>query len=229
MSNLRILIVEDEPAVSGFLEQALQESGYAPTVAATSAAATESLAASAPDLVVLDVMLPDEDGFTVLRRIRQESSVPVLMLTARDATDDRVKGLDAGADDYLAKPFKLEELLARVRALLRRGGASATVYRLSDLEIDTATRRVHRGGRLVFLSETEYRLLEVLARAGGEPVSKNEILREVWGNAGRDPNVVEVYVSYLRTKLDRDDLPRLVQTVRGRGYALRESSSLSDA
>lgn len=170
-------------------------------------------------------MLPDEDGFSVLRRIRRDSSVPVLMLTARDATDDRVKGLDAGADDYLAKPFKLEELLARVRALLRRGGASAVVYRIDDLEIDTATRRVHRGGRLVFLSETEYRLLEILARAAGEPVSKGEILREVWGNAGRDPNVVEVYVSYLRNKLDRDDLPRLVQTVRGRGYALRQSGA----
>ncbi len=224
MSNLRVLIVEDEPAVSGFLEEALHESGYAPTVAATSAAALDSFASSAPDLVVLDVMLPDEDGFSVLRRIRKDSSVPVLMLTARDATDDRVKGLDAGADDYLAKPFKLEELLARVRALLRRGGASSTVHRIGDLEIDTATRRVHRGGRLVFLSETEYRLLELLARADGGSVSKADILREVWGNAGRDPNVVEVYVSYLRTKLDRDDLPRLVQTVRSRGYALREGS-----
>lgn len=209
--------------MSGFLEQALQESGYIPTVAATSAAALESFASSAPDLVVLDVMLPDGDGFSVLRNIRKESSVPVLMLTARDATDDRVKGLDAGADDYLAKPFKLEELLARVRALLRRGGPSATVYRVGDLEVDTAARRVHRAGRLVFLSETEYHLLEILARAGGEPVSKGDILREVWGNAGRDPNVVEVYVSYLRTKLDRDDMPRLVQTVRSRGYALRES------
>ena len=224
MSNSRILIVEDEPAVSGFLEEALQESGYVTTVAPTSSAAAAAFAASAPDIVVLDVMLPDEDGFTVLRRIRKESSVPVLMLTARDATDDRVKGLDAGADDYLAKPFKLEELLARVRALLRRGGASATVFRIGDLEIDTATRRVHRGGRLVFLSETEYRLLEILARADGGPVSKADILREVWGNAGRDPNVVEVYVSYLRNKLDRADGPRLVQTVRGKGYALREGS-----
>jgi len=149
----------------------------------------------------------------------------VLMLTARDATDDRVKGLDAGADDYLAKPFRLEEFLARVRALLRRGGLSSTIYRIGDLEVDTATRRVHRAGRLVFLSETEYRLLEILARSNGEPVSKNDILREVWGNAGRDPNVVEVYVSYLRTKLDRDNLPSLVQTVRGRGYALRETTA----
>ena len=224
MGNSRILIVEDEPTVSGFLEEALQESGYVTTVAANAAAAAEAFAASAPDLVVLDVMLPDEDGFTVLRRVRKESSVPVLMLTARDATDDRVKGLDAGADDYLAKPFKLEELLARVRALLRRGGAAATVFRVGDLEIDTATRRVHRGGRLVFLSETEYRLLEILARADGGPVSKNEILREVWGNAGRDPNVVEVYVSYLRSKLDREGSPRIVQTVRSKGYALREGT-----
>lgn len=225
MGNLRILIVEDEPVVAGFLEEALQESGYVPTVAKTAAEAIEAFEASAPDLVVLDVMLPDSDGFSVLRRIRPYSSVPVLMLTARDATDDRVKGLDAGADDYLAKPFRLEEFLARVRALLRRGGPSSTVHRIGDLEVDTATRRVHRAGRLVFLSETEYRLLEILARANGEPVSKGDILREVWGNAGRDPNVVEVYVSYLRTKLDRDDLPRLVQTVRGRGYALRESSA----
>jgi DNA-binding response OmpR family regulator len=224
MGNLRILVVEDEPAVASFLEQALQESGYAPTVAANAASAIEAFEASAPDLVVLDLMLPDADGFSVLRRIRSSSSVPVLMLTARDATDDRVKGLDAGADDYLAKPFRLEEFLARVRALLRRGGPSSTIYRIGDLEVDTATRRVHRAGRLVFLSETEYRLLEILARSNGEPVSKNDILREVWGNAGRDPNVVEVYVSYLRTKLDRDSLPSLVQTVRGRGYALRETS-----
>jgi two-component system response regulator MprA len=227
MGNLRILIVEDEPVVAGFLEEALQESGYVPTVAKTAAEAIEAFEASAPDLVVLDVMLPDGDGFSVLRRIRPDSSVPVLMLTARDATDDRVKGLDAGADDYLAKPFRLEEFLARVRALLRRGGPSSTVHRIADLEVDTGTRRVHRAGRLVFLSETEYRLLEILARATGEPVSKGDILREVWGNAGRDPNVVEVYVSYLRTKLDRDDLPRLVQTVRGRGYALRESSAIA--
>jgi DNA-binding response OmpR family regulator len=225
MGNLRILVVEDEPAVASFLEQALQESGYAPAVAPNAAAAIEAFEASAPDLVVLDLMLPDADGFSVLRRIRSSSSVPVLMLTARDATDDRVKGLDAGADDYLAKPFRLEEFLARVRALLRRGGPSSTIYRIGDLEVDTATRRVHRAGRLVFLSETEYRLLEILARSNGEPVSKNDILREVWGNAGRDPNVVEVYVSYLRTKLDRDSLPSLVQTVRGRGYALRETSA----
>ncbi|RYG20215.1 response regulator transcription factor [bacterium] len=224
---MRILVVEDEPAVAGFLEQALQESGYAPSIAGSASAAIEAFDASAPDLVVLDVMLPDADGFSVLRSIRTKSSVPVLMLTARDATDDRVKGLDAGADDYLAKPFRLEEFLARVRALLRRGGPSSTIYRISDLELDTATRRVHRAGRLVFLSETEYRLLEILARANGEPVSKNDILREVWGNAGRDPNVVEVYVSYLRTKLDRDSLPTLVQTVRGRGYALRETPAVA--
>lgn len=227
MGNLRILVVEDEPAVASFLEQALQESGYAPMVAANAAAALETFDASAPDLVVLDVMLPDADGFSVLRSIRTKSSVPVLMLTARDATDDRVRGLDAGADDYLAKPFRLEEFLARVRALLRRGGPSSTIYRIGDLEVDTATRRVHRAGRLVFLSETEYRLLEILARSNGEPVSKNDILREVWGNAGRDPNVVEVYISYLRTKLDRDNLPSLVQTVRGRGYALRETPAVA--
>jgi two-component system, OmpR family, response regulator MprA len=227
MGNLRILVVEDEPAVASFLEQALQESGYAPMLAANAAAAIETFDASAPDLVVLDVMLPDADGFSVLRGIRTKSSVPVLMLTARDATDDRVKGLDAGADDYLAKPFRLEEFLARVRALLRRGGPSSTIYRIGDLEVDTATRRVHRASRLVFLSETEYRLLEILARSNGEPVSKNDILREVWGNAGRDPNVVEVYISYLRTKLDRDDLPSLVQTVRGRGYALRETPAVA--
>lgn len=225
MGHSRILIVEDEPTVSGFLQQALGESGYGATIAGTASEALTAFAACAPDLVVLDVMLPDGDGFSVLRSIRQESSVPVLMLTARDATDDRVHGLDAGADDYLAKPFRLEEFLARVRALLRRGGPSSVVYRIADLEIDSATRRVHRSGRLVFLSETEYRLLETLARAGGEPVSKNDILREVWGNAGRDPNVVEVYVSYLRTKLDREDGLRLVQTVRGRGYALRDTPS----
>lgn len=225
MSEPRILIVEDEPAVAGFIEQALRESGYAAQVAPDANAANEAFASQAPDLVLLDVMLPDEDGFTVLRRLRSDSSVPVLMLTAREGIDDRVKGLDAGADDYLSKPFRLEELLARVRALLRRGGPSATVYRVGDLEIDTATRRVHRSGRLLFLSDTEYRVLEMLARANGDPVSKGDLLRGVWGNAGRDPNVVEVYVSYLRTKLDRDDLPRLVWTVRGQGYALRTSAA----
>ena len=166
-------------------------------------------------------MLPDIDGFDVLRKIRTQSKVPVLMLTARTGLEDRVTGLDAGADDYLPKPFMLEEFLARVRALLRRSVKDSSRLQYGDLVVDTGTRKVSRGTRPIYLSATEFALLEILLRSAEVPVSKQTILEKVWDDSGyRDPNVVEVYVSYLRHKLERSNMSRLIYTVRGQGYML---------
>lgn len=218
-----ILVVEDEPAVAGFVRQALDEAGYRPRVARTLAEAESKLREEAADAVILDWMLPDGSGLDFVGRVKESGDVPVLMLTARSGMGDRVAGLDAGADDYLVKPFGLEELMARIRALLRRRRSEAAI-RIGDLELNPTTRRVARGGRLLFLSTTEYSLLELLARRHGEPVSKAAILRHVWDDDGRDPNVVEVYVNYLRHKLERGGAPRLLHTIRGRGYALAAES-----
>jgi two-component system response regulator MprA len=173
--------------------------------------------------VIADVGLPDGDGFELLRRLRAESDVPVVMLTARGDLDDRVRGLELGADDYVAKPFHMAELLARVRAHLRRVGkapAAETTLRLADLELDTATRRVTRAGRDVQLTAREFELLELLLRNAGQVLSKERILDRLWGYAF-DDNLVEVYISYLRRKLGE---PMLIQTLRGAGYSLREPS-----
>lgn len=216
---MRILIVEDEPAVASFLEQALSEAGYTIHIAESLEASQVCLASVSYDLITLDLMLPDGSGLEFLRDLRKTQDVPVLVLTARGATEERVMGLDAGADDYLAKPFKLEEFLARVRALLRRKRVDSPI-RVADFELDPTTRRVMRKGRLVFLSTTEYTILELLARNQGEAVSKQAILSKVWDDTDRGPNVVEVYVNYLRNKLERGGLPRLIHTVRGKGYML---------
>jgi len=215
------MLVEDEQAVLDFLSQALHQSGYDTLRFSTGEAALESIKEGEPDLIVLDVMLPDVDGFEVLRRLRTKSKVPVLMLTARNTLNDRVTGLDAGADDYLPKPFMLEEFLARVRALLRRSLKDTSRLQYGDLLVDTASRKVTRGGRAVYLSVTEFSLLELLLRTPETPVSKQTILEKVWDDTGyRDPNVVEVYVSYLRHKLERSGTTRLIHTVRGQGYML---------
>lgn len=202
------------------MEQALQESGYTTTVADNGDEGLRELGSGEYDLAIVDVMLPGMDGFEVLRLARQKKvSTPVLMLTARAELDDRVKGLDLGADDYLAKPFKLAELLARARALMRRGASSYLQY--GDLRMDPALRKVWRGERELFLSATEYTLLELLLRNAERPVPKDEILKVVWGDQEyRDANVVEVYISYLRNKLGRSG-GRLIHTVRKEGYVLR--------
>ena len=215
------MLVEDEQAVLDFLSQALNQSGYDTVRFMTGEPVAAAIQAKEPDIVVLDVMLPDVDGFEVLRRVRTSSKVPVLMLTARTGLNDRVTGLDAGADDYLAKPFMLEEFLARVRALLRRSTKDLSRLQYGDLIVDMTSRKVSRAGKPIFLSVTELSLLELLLRTPEIPVSKQTILEKVWDDTGyRDPNVVEVYVSYLRHKLERSGTSKLIHTVRGKGYML---------
>ena len=220
---MRILLAEDEAQAAAMLAKGLREHAYAVDAVADGAAALHAAAENDYDLVILDVMLPLRDGLSVCRELREAGvATPVLMLTARDAIDDRVRGLDAGADDYLTKPFDFEELLARVRALLRRGPAlRPAVLGVSDLALDTRTRRVTRGGRSVALTAKEYALLEYLARRRGEVVTRAEIAEHVW-DAGFDPfsNRIEVYVQRLRRKVDDGHRP-LIQTRRGEGYTLR--------
>ncbi|WP_031518344.1 response regulator transcription factor [Streptomyces sp. NRRL F-5123] len=221
---MRLLVVDDDDAVRRSLAHALTRDGYEVTVAVDGAAALASLAAGRQDAVVLDILMPEPNGLEVCRRLRARGDrTPILMLTARDLVDDRVAGLDAGADDYLAKPFALEELRARIRALLRRSGADQEVLRFADLEMDTAACRVTRGGRALELTRTEYALLELFLRNPRRVLSRSLIFDSVWGyDFGPSSNALWVYVSYLRGKLEADGGPRLVQTVRGLGYVLRE-------
>jgi DNA-binding response OmpR family regulator len=218
-----ILVVEDERSVSRFIEQAIAESGLTVVLAESLAKARSEWKESEIDLVLLDLMLPDGNGIELLREMRSKGvRTPVIVLSAKSAPADRVTGLDEGADDYLPKPFSLEELLARIRAHLRRSKENApAVVKVGDLEIDLFTRRALLDGRLLFLSTTEFRLLELLAAHVGQAVTKKEILDYVWDDPDRDPNVVEVYVNYLRNKLERGSAPRLIHTVRGRGYVLQ--------
>jgi DNA-binding response OmpR family regulator len=217
--------VEDDQGVADFLRQALTESGFVVQTADTAGAAKEIWRDFHAEIVLLDWRLPDIEGTELLRHLRSEGlRVPVLMLTARTSTDDRVAGLDAGADDYLIKPFRIEELLARVRALLRRPALSKPVL-CGNLEIDITHRKVERGGNTIFLSPTEFSLLEILAERTGEAVDRQEILRRIWNTEDRDPNIVDVYITYLRKKTERSGEPRLIQTVRGQGYSLRDMSS----
>ncbi|WP_217913600.1 response regulator transcription factor [Miltoncostaea marina] len=222
----RILVVDDEDPIRQLLCTVLRYEGFATTEAASGRDALASAADVRPDLVLLDVMLPDMDGFEVHRRLTGAGPgrLPVVFLTARRATDDRVRGLTIGADDYVVKPFSLEELVARVRAVLRRTrGEEAGRRRLTveDLELDDETREVRRAGRLVELTPTEYGLLRYLMANAGRVLSKAQILDHVWSyDFGGDSNVVETYISYLRKKIDRGAEP-LIQTVRGFGYTLR--------
>ena len=221
---MRILVVEDERKVAAFVRQGLVEEGHAVEVAADGAAALTAIADGPPfDLVVLDVMLPKRDGLDVLKSLRTlRIETPVLLLTARDGVADKVAGLDAGADDYLAKPFAFEEFLARVRALLRRGrGRAEPVLRLADLSLDPATRAVLRGGRRISLTAREYALLEYFLRNTGRVLTRPMITQHVWGmDWDPESNIVDVYVGYLRRKVDADGESRLVHTVRGAGYML---------
>ena len=223
---MRILVVEDDRKVAGFIRKGLEEEGHAVEVAGDGAAAIERLTDGAPwDLVVLDVMLPKGDGFSVLKTLRQEGlRMPVLMLTARDAVGDKVTGLDLGADDYLAKPFAFEEFLARVRALLRRGGGALTpVLRLADLSLDPSTREVRRGARRVELTAREHTLLEYFLRNAGRVLTRPMLTQHVWGlDFDPESNVVDVYVGYLRRRIEGPGERRLLHTVRGVGYVLKD-------
>jgi two-component system OmpR family response regulator len=221
----KVLVVDDEENISFLVASALKLDGCEVRVAATGRDAVEAVGKFAPDAIVLDVMLPDFDGFEVLRRIRNSGSeAPVLFLTARDDTDDKVRGLTAGGDDYIVKPFVLEELIARVQVQLRRRGSSPLSSRLQihDLVIDDDAHRVWRGDTEVFLSATEYRLLFCLASNAGRAVSRAQILDHVWQyDFDGESSIIESFMSNLRKKVDNVE-PKLIHTVRGIGYSIRE-------
>lgn len=231
----RILIVDDEPAVREALQRSLAFEGYGTEVAVDGVEALTRAETYAPDLIVLDIQMPRMDGLTAARRLRAAgSTVPILMLTARDTVGDRVTGLDAGADDYLVKPFELDELFARVRALLRRrsyataasGAAEDDVLAFADLRMDLATREVHRGTRRVELTRTEFTLLELFLAHPRQVLTREQILKSVWGfDFEPSSNSLDVYVMYLRRKTEAAGEPRLVHTVRGVGYALRSGGA----
>jgi two-component system, OmpR family, response regulator len=222
---MRVLVVEDEVKMAGLLKRGLEEEGYAVDAAPDGQQALWLATENPYDAVVLDVMLPDLDGFEVCRKLREAGRwSPVLMLTARDGVPDRVAGLDAGADDYLTKPFSFAELLARLRALVRRGTQERPpVLQVGDLSVDPATRRVARGDVPVELTAKEFALLEYLVRHPGEVLSRTRLIEHVWDFAyDGDSNVVDVYVRYLREKVDRPFGKDSIETVRGAGYRLRE-------
>jgi heavy metal response regulator len=222
---MRILVVEDERKVANFVRQGLAEEGHAVELAADGAEALDLLLADPTyDLVVLDLMLPRRDGFAVLKALREhENHAPVLILTARDSVSDKVTGLDLGADDYLTKPFAFEELLARVRALLRRGAdRRAAPLKLADLTVEPLTRSVVRGGRRIDLTAREYALLEYFLRNAGRVLTRPMIAQHVWGiDFDSESNIIDVYVGYLRRKIDAEGERRLFHTVRGAGYVMK--------
>jgi two-component system, OmpR family, response regulator MprA len=225
---MKILVVDDERAVRDSLRRALELEGYEIELAADGQEALQRLEANSegqPDAVILDVLMPVIDGLEVCRRIRRSGNrVPVLMLTARDEIENRVAGLDAGADDYVTKPFALEELVARVRALLRRTSAGEDeLLRFADLELDPGTREVRRGGDPIELTRTEFALLELFMTNPRQVLTRSIIFERVWGyDFGFASNSLDVYIGYLRRKTEAGGKPRLIQTVRGVGYALRE-------
>lgn len=220
----KILVIDDDRKITAFLRRSLTYEGYHVMEAYDGYQGLQVARENPPDLVVLDVMLPGMDGWEVCRRLREVSDVPILMLTARDEVADRVRGLDAGADDYLVKPFALEELLARVRALLRRyQPAAAAVLQYSDLVLDTNTREARRGSRTITLTNKEYELLALFLRHPRQVLTREAIMDEIWGyDYSGESNVLEVYIGYLRQKLEAGGEPRLIHTVRGAGYTLRE-------
>jgi len=225
----RVLVVDDEQNITELIATAMRYEGFDVQAAATGRQALDAIATFRPHLVLLDVMLPDLDGFEVARRVRQEGRrVPIVFLTAKDATEDKVRGLTLGGDDYVSKPFSLEELLARVRAVLRRVSDSAdsgSKLVFSDLELDEETREVFRGTRSIDLTPTEFKLLRYLMMNPRRVISKAQILDYVWEyDFGGDANVVETYISYLRKKVDVES-PSLIHTIRGAGYSLRIPAS----
>ncbi|MBI3969998.1 MAG: response regulator transcription factor [Chloroflexi bacterium] len=222
----RVLVVEDDPRVLSAVARGLTLEGYSVDAAEDGPGGLALVAARPPDVVVLDVMLPGMNGLEVCDRLRRTSGVPILLLTARDGIQDRVAGLDRGADDYLVKPFAFDELLARLRALLRRGRPAqyGEMLRYADLELDPATREVWRDGEPLALTAREFDLLEFFLRHPRQVLSRNRILEQVWGyDYLGGSNVIDVHVRALRDKLEGTGQPRLIQTIRGAGYALRES------
>ncbi len=222
---MRILVVEDEEKVASFIRKGLEEERYAVDVALDGEEGLELAELNPYDLIVLDLMLPGLDGFRFIQRLRAQGvHTPILVLTARDSVGDKVKGLDLGADDYLTKPFAFAELLARIRALLRRGAPQAPpVLQVADLTLDPAARRVSRAGKPIELTAKEFALLEYFMRHAGRVLTRTMILEHVWDQSFDSyTNVVDVYVNYLRKKVDQGFEPRLIHTVRGVGYVLRE-------
>jgi DNA-binding response OmpR family regulator len=225
---MRVLVVEDEATIADFLERGLTEQGYAVDLARDGVEALDFLATAGVDVVVLDVLLPRLDGIQVCRRMREGGNkTPVLMLTARDAIEDRVRGLDTGADDYLVKPFAFSELVARIRALSRREPAvSLPVLRIGDLELDTRTRRALRAGRTIDLTTKEYALLEYLMRNPDRVLTRTMITERVWNyDVFNVANVIDVYIGHLRRKIDDGHAEKLIQTVRGAGYRITAATT----
>ncbi len=224
---MRILVVEDERRIAAFIKRGLEEESYAVDVAYDGEQALDWTAVVDYDLIVLDVLMPKKDGIQVCRELRMQGKhVPVLMLTARDAIKDRVRGLDSGADDYLVKPFAFQELLARIRALLRRSGdIKTTRLQVGDLTLDTITHRADRGGQAIELTAREYALLEFLMRHPGQALSRTQIAEHVWNyDFFSTSNVVDVYIRYLRRKIDKGFDLKLIHTVRGVGYKIEAKS-----
>lgn len=220
-----ILVIEDDPQIADLLRRGLIYEGYSVTVARDGPAGLAAARDRPPDLVLLDLMLPGMDGLTVCQRLRAASDVPILILTARDAVPDRVKGLDAGADDYVVKPFSFDELLARIRALLRRRqpAAEREVLRFADLMLNPNTHEVYRGNRRIELTAREFEILQLFMEHPRQVLTRDTLYDRIWSyDFGGESNIIEVYIRYLRTKLEEGGAPRLIQTVRGVGYALRE-------
>lgn len=222
--HIRILVVDDDPEIVSFVKRGLIYEGYSVDTAGDGTEALAKARQNEPDLVILDIMMPGLDGIEVSKRLRQAGSVPILMLTAKGTVADKVAGLESGADDYLVKPFAFDELLARIKALLRRRQPrEGEVLRFSDLSLNTATREVRRGDEIIPLTAQEFDLLELFLRHPRQVLKREMIYDKVWGyDFGGESNVIEVYVRYLRAKLEASGKPRLIHTVRGVGYVLKE-------
>lgn len=225
MDRFRILVIDDDESITGLLKRGLAYAGFSADVAESGEAGLERAYHSPPDLVILDIMMPGLDGFEVCRRLREGGDVPILMLTARDEVSDRVKGLEYGADDYLTKPFALEELIARVRALLRRRSPAIDPNRVrfADLILDLGTRDAWRGERAIEFTAKEFDLMAAFLRQPRQALSRDQLLDQVWGfDYESETKVLEVYIRYLRDKLEAGGEPRLIHTLRGVGYVLKE-------
>ncbi|MEE8185144.1 MAG: response regulator transcription factor [Thermodesulfobacteriota bacterium] len=221
---MRILVVEDEKKVAGFIKRGLEEETYAVDVAYDGMEGQQLAENNEYDVIVLDIMLPKKDGIEVLKELREKDiKTPVLLLTARDSVDDRVRGLDSGADDYLTKPFAFAELTARLKALMRRGEYGLTVLKFKDISLDPATRRAKRGEREIELTVKEYALLEYFLRNPDRVLTRTMIAEHVWDYTfDSETNVVDVYINHLRNKIDKDEKQKFIHTIRGVGYVLRE-------